>query len=1029
MKKLCLITILLASAFLFTLEASATKYYVNDISLTNDIYTTAIGNNSNSGTSPNAPKLTLGAAITAASADDTIYVDAGTYTGTGNISLNITKTLTIIGAGTGNTIFTSHTNNRFVRIQALNVTISNMQIYDFFLEGHGQAIMVDANKTGFTLTNIVMKRNLGAGNAGGSSIYLSSGSSTTINSILFSCSGFNGSYGGAIKVDNATLVMNKSVFFQARDNDGLGGAIGISGASSNIKIYNSVFKQCNSRAGGAISQTGGTLLVSGSCFMDNFIQGDASSNTNGGGHYYSTGTIVSAKFSNCSFTGAFFCSSTNPPSGSICEFSSNTSNDGKAISLRTVSGNFTFDTCYFDNSNISTSFDLGLDLYLKGGASCFVNINSCKFGNDQMPSNANKSNIYNADLPSANLIVTASGAAQTTQNQDGTDGNNFSYKGNAPGGTSNNNLPTTDPITSCTNVTIAGCDNISINCATENNPPVIISCATDKTITDCSALGDYRSEVAAFDDCSLTVSQNPPPGTQLNDGAHTVTLTVTDEAGNSTACNITVTVSGCGCTPPAPPTGTSTQNFCAIDSATVGDLQANGSNIQWYNAPTGGTLYLSTDALVNNSTYYATQTVSGCESTTRLAVVVTISNPSAPTGTSAQNFCAIDSGTVADLFAIGSNLQWYAAPTGGTPYLNTTPLVNGLTYYATQTVGSCESETRMPVSVLISNPAAPTGTSAQNFCALDSATVADLVANGNNVQWYAAPTGGTPYLNTTALVNGLTYYATQTVGSCKSVNRLSVSVTIIQNPILNLTAPSVCSGTNALITASAAPPDVYTYLWNVPTDMGNPGNISSFTTSVAGNYSVTVTDTHGCSSSETDTLVFYSNPVINNVIQDATCPGSNDGMITLAVSGGTEPYDYTWSNGTSNAQLIGISGGTYTISVSDYNNCSVSDTLTVNITSEDCLNIPTAFSPNGDGINDTWEIEHIDLYDEIVIEIYNRWGQLIFSYSGPGKGYADLSNRWDGTFKGKVLPVSSFIFTLDLKDGNKPTQGIVSIIK
>ncbi|HNU49275.1 MAG TPA: hypothetical protein PKM40_10590, partial [Bacteroidia bacterium] len=333
-----------------------------------------------------------------AAAGDTIYVDAGTYTGTGNISLSINKSLTIIGAGTGNTIFTSHTNNRFVRIQANNVSISNMQIYDFFLEGTGQAIMVDANFTGFVLNNIVMKRNLGSGNTGGASIYLSSGSSTIINGILFSCSGFNGNYGGAIKVNNAQLVLNKSVFFQARDNDGLGGAIGISGTNADVTITNSVFQECNSKAGGAIAQTGGILAVSGSCFTNNFIQGDVSTNTNGGGHYYATGTIVSASFSNCSFTGAFFCSTSNPPAGSICQFDSNPSNDGKAISIRGASGTFNFDTCYFNNNNVSTAFDDGLDFYIRGGASCFVNINESKFCNDQFPSNSDKVNIFNHDV-------------------------------------------------------------------------------------------------------------------------------------------------------------------------------------------------------------------------------------------------------------------------------------------------------------------------------------------------------------------------------------------------------------------------------------------------------------------------------------------------------------------------------------------------------------------------------------------------------------------------------------------------------
>jgi hypothetical protein len=110
-----------------------TSWYVNDTSTSGDIYTTAIGNNANAGTSASAPKLTLDAAFTAAAAGDIIYVDKGTFTGTGNRALTLSKAITIIGAGTGNTIFTSHSDHRFATISANNVSIQNLQLFDFFL--------------------------------------------------------------------------------------------------------------------------------------------------------------------------------------------------------------------------------------------------------------------------------------------------------------------------------------------------------------------------------------------------------------------------------------------------------------------------------------------------------------------------------------------------------------------------------------------------------------------------------------------------------------------------------------------------------------------------------------------------------------------------------------------------------------------------------------------------------------------------------------------------------------------------------
>nr|MBU3862554.1 hypothetical protein [Flavobacterium sp. MC2016-06] len=119
----------------------------------------------------------------------------------------------------------------------------------------------------------------------------------------------------------------------------------------------------------------------------------------------------------------------------------------------------------------------------------------------------------------------------------------------------------------------------------------------------------------------------------------------------------------------------------------------------------GGTLYTGTETLVTG-TYYASQTVSGCEST-RTSVSVTVNTtPSAPTA-SAQTFCSGDAKKVSDLAVTGTSVKWYSALTGGTLYTGTETLVTG-TYYASQTVSGCES-TRTSVSVTVNTtPAAPT---------------------------------------------------------------------------------------------------------------------------------------------------------------------------------------------------------------------------------------------------------------------------------------------------------------------------------
>ncbi|WP_306354317.1 hypothetical protein, partial [Flavobacterium sp. '19STA2R22 D10 B1'] len=91
---------------------------------------------------------------------------------------------------------------------------------------------------------------------------------------------------------------------------------------------------------------------------------------------------------------------------------------------------------------------------------------------------------------------------------------------------------------------------------------------------------------------------------------------------------------------PAPTTTQSTQTFCEIDNATIANLSATGTTIQWYTAATGGTALAATVTLVDGTTYYASQTANGCESKTRLAVLAKITVTPAPTTTqSTQTFC------------------------------------------------------------------------------------------------------------------------------------------------------------------------------------------------------------------------------------------------------------------------------------------------------------------------------------------------------------------------------------------------------
>jgi|GEM_PF-6825182 len=251
--------------------------------------------------------------------------------------------------------------------------------------------------------------------------------------------------------------------------------------------------------------------------------------------------------------------------------------------------------------------------------------------------------------------------------------------------------------------------------------------------------------------------------------------------------------------PTAPTTTVASPVFC--NTATVADLIVTGTNVKWYDSL--GTLLTSGSTLANG-VYSASQTVSGCESVSRLNVTVTINKPSAITVGANQTFCESANATVASLTAkvtSGINIQWYSSATGNTPLLSSTSLIDGL-YYGSQTVSGCESTPRVVVDVAINAPSSPTGNGIQLFCSSQSAKISDLAVSGSSpIVWYNAPISGSSLPVTTPLVDGIKYYATQNVSGCESVSRLEISVVIVdpQTPAIVTANPLFCESQNATL--------------------------------------------------------------------------------------------------------------------------------------------------------------------------------------------------------------------------------------
>ena len=194
---------------------------------------------------------------------------------------------------------------------------------------------------------------------------------------------------------------------------------------------------------------------------------------------------------------------------------------------------------------------------------------------------------------------------------------------------------------------------------------------------------------------------------------------------------------------------------------------------------------------------------------------------------------------------------------------------------------------------------------------------------------------------------------------------------------------------------------------------------------LAGNYNIIITDSNGCYANTSVTLTEPDPLKINFNVIEPLCSDMTAGVITTEVEGGvvTGSYNYRWMNNSTSSSLTNVGTGWYSVAIEDLNGCIVTDSVKVEAQSGSCLLIPNAISPNGDMINDVWNIGNIHLYPNVEVKIFNRWGYSVWTSE---KGYP---RPWDGTHAGRDLPVDSYHYIIDLNNGGKPIIGTITIVK
>ena len=226
--------------------------------------------------------------------------------------------------------------------------------------------------------------------------------------------------------------------------------------------------------------------------------------------------------------------------------------------------------------------------------------------------------------------------------------------------------------------------------------------------------------------------------------------------------------------------------------------------------------------------------------------------------------------------------------------------------------------------------------------------------------------------------------------SCNLVDTQMVQITVHPGVHLDLiTEQEICEGDFIVMDAGNAGSN---YNWST-------GEITqTIQIDEQGEYSVFVSNEY-CDDSDTTYLTVHEHP---NYIGSTELCYDHDLMLSALQNGS----DYLWSTGDTTVSIIISESGLYWNSYLDNNYCERSDTILITLADEaEQIFVPNSFTPNGDGLNETWQVYGVGLNNSFEVQVFNRWGDLIWESK-------DLNASWDGTYKGNLSEAGVYAYKL-----------------
>ncbi len=272
------------------------------------------------------------------------------------------------------------------------------------------------------------------------------------------------------------------------------------------------------------------------------------------------------------------------------------------------------------------------------------------------------------------------------------------------------------------------------------------------------------------------------------------------------------------------------------------------------------------------------------------------------------------------------------------------------------------------------------------------------------------------------LTDAGTYYITATTyaGGCSKSD--SINITVIPKTTAYTRADTtICEGKSVNLEGSG----VGSYAWNPATNLSNPLIANPIASPIiTTRYTLSLTN-NGCTDTASVLIQVLKKPVANAGPDKQIFEGQ---QVQLNGTTAGSNIHYYWTpnanidNDTAISPIVSpLKNTVYTLNVVSDVGCGIAtDEVLVGVYLK--LVIPNAFSPNNDGINDVWNIINLNTYPYATVNIFDRYGKMIFESYGYAK-------PWDGTFNGKPVPIGTYYYIIDTKTIAPKLNGSVFLIR